>query len=163
MSAVQDRDRGYRDLMQRLAGAHSVQVLVGVRSDGGQVLVMDDSGIVDAQADVAEYAAYNEFGTQHTPERSFLRSTIDENRAKYIRMLTAAVDDMIDGVPPLVAYGRIGLVAVADVQRKIRSNVPPPNAPSTVARKGSNKTLIDTGRLRQSIDYTIRGLPGGTP
>ena len=31
-----------------------------------------------------------------------------------------------------------------------------PNAPSTVRRKGSSKPLIDTGRMRQSVDYVIK-------
>jgi len=33
----------------------------------------------------------------------------------------------------------------------------PPNAPSTIARKGSSQPLIDTGNLRKSIIYVIRG------
>ena len=31
-----------------------------------------------------------------------------------------------------------------------------PNAPSTIRRKGSSKPLIDTGRMRQSVDYVIK-------
>lgn len=33
------------------------------------------------------------------------------------------------------------------VVKKILSNVPPPNAPSTVRQKGSSKTLVDTGEM----------------
>lgn len=32
----------------------------------------------------------------------------------------------------------------------------PPNAPSTIKRKGSDRPLIDTGALRQSITYVVR-------
>jgi hypothetical protein len=70
-------------------------------------------------------------------------------------MLQDAVGAMIDGMPPLMAYGRIGMVAVGDVQRRIVQRIPPPNAPSTIAKKGSDVPLIDTGRLRQSVDYTV--------
>ena len=31
-----------------------------------------------------------------------------------------------------------------------------PNAPGTIRRKGSSKPLIDTGRMRQSVNYVIR-------
>ena len=31
-----------------------------------------------------------------------------------------------------------------------------PNAPSTIRKKGSDKPLIDTGRLRQSVNYVIK-------
>jgi hypothetical protein len=51
----------------------------------------------------------------------------------------------------------VGEAAKADIQAKIRSNVPPPNAPSTIAQKGSSKTLIDTGAMLRSIDYKVEG------
>lgn len=35
-----------------------------------------------------------------------------------------------------------------------------PNAPSTIAKKGSDKPLIDTGALRRSITYVIGGKGG---
>ena len=31
-----------------------------------------------------------------------------------------------------------------------------PNAPSTIRRKGSSKPLIDTGRMRQAVNYVIK-------
>lgn len=155
MLTVTDQDTGYRDLMKRLGGAQSVSVLVGVRSSGGTELEVSDEGIVSERPDLADIARWNEFGTAHIPERSFLRATIDLNRAKYLRMLQDAVGAMIDGMPPLMAYGRIGMVAVGDVQRRIVQRIPPPNAPSTIAKKGSDVPLIDTGRLRQSVDYTV--------
>jgi hypothetical protein len=35
------------------------------------------------------------------------------------------------------------------------SNTPPPNAPSTIAKKGSDRTLIDTGEMVGSIETRI--------
>jgi len=40
---------------------------------------------------------------------------------------------------------------------EINSGVPPPNAPSTIKRKKSSKTLIDTGKMRQHVDHKITG------
>jgi len=40
---------------------------------------------------------------------------------------------------------------------EINSGVPPPNAPSTVKRKKSSKTLIDSGKMRQHVDHKITG------
>ena len=37
----------------------------------------------------------------------------------------------------------------------------PPNAPSTIAAKGFDRPLIDTGELRKSIVYVIRNASGG--
>lgn len=139
---VIDRDMGYKALMARLAGMYSVAVLVGVESDGGS-------------PDVVDYAAWNEFGTATIPERSFLRSTMDNNRAKYLRLQEEAVERMIDGLSPRIAYGAIGLTAVADVRRTIQNHVPPPNAPSTIRRKGFDHPLIETGHLSDSIQFTV--------
>jgi len=138
---VIDRDMGYDELMVRLAGMHSVSVTVGI----------------DEPDDLVQIAAWNEFGTEdgHVPERSFLRSTLDENRPRYVQLQETAVERMVDGLDPRLAYGAIGLGVVADVRRKIRAHVDPPNAPRTVQAKGSSTPLIDTGRLYDNIGYRV--------
>ena len=46
-----------------------------------------------------------------------------------------------------------------EIIKKINSNIPPPNAPSTIKKKKSSKTLQDTGNLWTSItDDGIRTL-----
>lgn len=121
----------------------------------------------DGDATMAEVAFYNEFGTknkdgdQHIPERSFLRSAMDENADKYakyfVKLMRAVIDEKMDTDK---ALGILGQMGKADVDQKIRSNIPPPNAESTIKKKGrkikSTKTLIDTGQLRQSITYEVR-------
>lgn len=42
-----------------------------------------------------------------------------------------------------------------EIVKKIHSNIPPPNAPSTVKAKGSSKTLIDTGEMWRSVDMQV--------
>ncbi len=43
------------------------------------------------------------------------------------------------------------------MRKKIASNVPPPNAASTVQNKGSSKTLIETGKMRQEVQVVWKG------
>lgn len=50
----------------------------------------------------------------------------------------------------------LGLRAVGDVQSRIADGIEPAISKATAARKGSTKPLIDTGRLRQSIDSEVR-------
>ena len=150
MAKVVDRDFGYRRIMRNLPamGRSNPEVLVGIRADKG--------------AELLTIAAVNEFGSAdgHVPERSYLRSTIDENQKKYLDMLTKATGDTIDKGAGAMRreLGKVGAVATADVQRKIRDLREPPNAPSTIAKKGSDNPLIDTGRLRQSIDWKVEGV-----
>ena len=51
--------------------------------------------------------------------------------------------------------GELGLKAAVDVQEKVLDVKQPPNAPRTIARKGSANPLIDTGHLRQSITHEV--------
>lgn len=139
--SVKDNDKGFKDLMNFLGQRRTVAVLVGIRGQAGSLVA---------------YAAANEFGVHpRIPERSFLRSTLISRQSAYIKQIARAVRKLLDGFTPDIAFGRLGMLAVSDVQRTIRNRVPPPNAPMTIARKGSDTPLIDTGRMRQSIDYVV--------
>jgi len=140
---VEDRDHGYKQLLGLLSKQPQVGVLVGIRGQQGQDLLL--------------YATVNEFGSEdgRIPERSFLRATVDENRVKYAKILEVAALRLLDGESPDRAFGIVGMTVVADVQRRIRDRISPANAPSTIRQKGSDVPLIDTGRLRQSIDYVV--------
>lgn len=41
------------------------------------------------------------------------------------------------------------------VVEKIDSNIPPPNAPSTIKKKKSSHTLIDTGEARKHVTHQL--------
>ena len=54
-------------------------------------------------------------------------------------------------------FKRFGTSAKGALQRAMqRSDLYKPNAPSTLARKGSSRPLIDTGTLIRSVDYEVR-------
>lgn len=144
-SKFTDTDKGYQRLLDNLLGdLDEPGVLVGVRSE-------------TAGSEVVTYAAANEFGTSTVPERSFLRSTVDENEESYLDGLEGVAGVIADSgaAAGRNALEKLGLRAVRDVQRKIVDLKEPPNAASTIERKGSSNPLIDTGRLRQSIDYVV--------
>lgn len=67
------------------------------------------------------------------------------------------MNDIFDG-PFELACARF-----AQAQRdKVEEGVPPPNAPSTIARKGHGRTLIDEGIMLSEIDYRITMDESGT-
>ena len=52
-------------------------------------------------------------------------------------------------------YTRIGTKAKVDLKKAVADWDTPPNAPFTVAEKGFNNPLIDSGLLYESIDFKI--------
>ena len=109
----------------------------------------------DPNISLGQVAVENEFGTDTTPERSFIRSTVDEQNKAWQRYAEKLKDKILDGMAMDRALGIMGLLIQRDIQRKIRSNIQPANAPSTIARKGSSRTLIDTGQLANSIAWEL--------
>ena len=157
MSAtITDVDSGYQSAVRKLSAlAGKKYVVVGVRSAKGT------SRAPGAHLNLAEIATVNEYGSSdgRIPERSFLRGTFDQNRQKYTGLVDAAVSRLTDpagGSDVDRELGLLGLVVVGDVQQAIAAGVGPANAQSTRDRKGSSKQLVDTGRLRASIDHEVR-------
>ena len=113
-------------------------------------------GVVNPK--IAAYGTYNEFGTDKIPQRSFLRSTYDEQINKWRRLFAQVINGAINmEASAMRDLANLGDRAVADVKRKLSSNIPPPNAPSTVKKKGEGKTtLFDTGQLLKAIIYEVR-------
>lgn len=106
----------------------------------------------------ATIAAAHEFGVPgYIPERSFLRSTLGENKEKAVGLLIRGLKaDIAQGDFSGKAFSVVGEKLSAEVKRKIQSGISPALDPKTVKRKGSSKPLIDTGNLLQSITYEVR-------
>ena len=62
----------------------------------------------------------------------------------------------MNGVSAEQVLKDIGIFQKDLIQDKIKEGDFAPNAESTVRKKGSSKPLIDTGRMRQSVNYQIR-------
>ncbi len=105
--------------------------------------------------EVAENALIQEYGTERIPPRPFLRKTLKKQKewAKYVKENFDANGDSPNQLEK-VAH-TVGLMMQTDIQDSIMSNIPPPNAESTIKQKGSSKTLIDTGLLRNSVHNEV--------
>jgi hypothetical protein len=105
-------------------------------------------------ATVAEVAFFNEYGTSKIPERSFIRSTVDEKRARFERIRDRQLNLLVQGKTSV----QRGLDTLGfDIQQAIRNKIitlsSPPNAPSTQRIKGFNNPLIDSQRMLNSITF----------
>lgn len=106
---------------------------------------------------VATVARNNEFGQGNTPERSFMRTTLAAQKKKLKKMMLKLAKQMLlQGASQKWALGVLGSFLATEIKKTIDSNVPPPNAESTIARKGSNKTLVDTHQMLDSVDWEVR-------
>lgn len=120
-------------------------------------------GVLAVNEDVALRATVNEFGSpeKNIPERSFLRKTFDEKRTPLRDVQKRALSRVIAGkITVEEGLSIIGQWFQREVQRTITDTYSPPNAPSTIAKKGSSHPLIDTGEMRQAIAYEVN-LKGG--
>ena len=110
---------------------------------------------------VAQYGYYNEVGSvlRNIPQRSFiispitlkLRESIFKHKDTYSKMLLIEKDMK-------KAYDLLGVEAKGIILKAFSNRnggAWKSNAPSTIKRKGSSQPLIDTGRLRKSINYKV--------
>lgn len=104
---------------------------------------------------VAQVYAFNEFGTETIPERPTLRPTFAKEKIKYRLTLGKIVGKAMEEPTYDIhqAMGKIGLMAQNDLQNAIRTLDAPPNADSTISKKGSSNPLIDTGQLVNSVKW----------
>jgi hypothetical protein len=92
------------------------------------------------------------------PARPTLEPAIQENQALISPRLAKASQAIMDNKPAEAEkyLMRAGTIAVNAAKRRFGSSALAPNAPSTIARKRSDKPLIDTGILRRSIVSVVR-------
>ncbi|MBD1228380.1 hypothetical protein [Xenorhabdus griffiniae] len=140
-----------KSLEAKLREMEKVRVYVGVPASKNQR--NNETGMSNA-----EIAAAHEFGVPgHIPERSFLRSTVDENKEKAANLLANSIRETLltDG-DKTAPFALVGGKMAGEVKRKIQAGIDPALNPKTIERKGSSKPLIDTGQLVQSITYEVR-------
>jgi hypothetical protein len=94
------------------------------------------------------------------PERSFLRATLDEKGPEYVKLCREFSIKVLEGQMSIDrAMGLLGARIKADVVQRFNDNrIRPDISADTKRRKGSSTVLIDTGSLKQSIDYLVRSL-----
>lgn len=112
------------------------------------------------EVDMAQIAMFNELGTSTSPPRPFLRMTVDENQPKINAMCEQQAKNIAKGGTAEQSLKELGAFGVSLVQEKIGNGTFTPNKPSTIKAKGSDKPLIDTAQMRQSVHYVVK--KGGT-
>ncbi|MEX3614240.1 MAG: hypothetical protein VB141_10925 [Burkholderia gladioli] len=124
--------------------------------DGSTVRVgfLEDATYPDG-ASVAYVAAVNEFGNpeHNQPPRAFFRNMIEEKKDGWgsaLGKVAVANDYDIDKTLATMGEGIKG-----QLQASIKQLTDPELAESTVARKGFDKPLVDTGHMMNSVDFEV--------
>lgn len=137
-----------KKFLNELRKLENLEVQVGFQA--GEA-TYDDTG-----ADVAEIAAYNEFGSSDTPARPFMRQSFEKHEDELQKACDEANKTIAKGGTAEQALNRIGVFCKGLVQNEIVDGGFAPNAESTIKKKGSAQPLIDTGLMRQSVNYVIK-------
>ena len=102
---------------------------------------------------VLDIAIWSEFGTSNMPERSFIRKSFEENKAKYKKTADQLLSAIMDGKITLDnALDRMGLMLQTDIKKfLVDGKVKPKSKRAELEENG--KTLVDTAQMMQSITY----------
>ena len=101
---------------------------------------------------VAMVAFWNEYGTRTSPVRAFFRTTVSEHKKNWVLSVQNLMKMHND---PKQVMGLIGVHMQEQIVQSINTWSDPPNAPYTIAKKGSSKPLIETGVLMGSIKSEV--------
>ena len=150
MAAVTDRDLGWKKIKREMARATQLEVAVGI---------LEGSGSNEDGTSIAEYATYNEYGTENIPSRPFMRTAFDENVGDIARDMEAQSNALVTGA----RTARQALTIIGQKQAdRIKNTITgrdflPKLADSTIrAKKGSTKTLVDTAALTNAVQPSVR-------
>lgn len=148
---VRFKDAGLVKLRGVLLELQVLELTVGFQGESGAQLYPE------TVVSVAQVALFQEYGTEDIPARSFLRKAVFSNRkaigAVARREVQAAVLDKKTPAQALAAVGQFTADKIAD---RIRSGNFKALAPSTIARKGHSRPLIDSGLMLKSISWAVR-------
>lgn len=103
--------------------------------------------------DVTTVARDNDQGTKRIPERPFMIPAGNKAANKTINI---TVNSIAGGMDEQQALSKAAIMFKNAIQREITNLKEPPNAESTILKKGSSNPLIDTGLMRSKVEWKLR-------
>ena len=137
-------DHGFDNIIRQALKLDGKGVKVGIRRGKGS----------HDGTDMLHIAVYNHFGTATIPARPFVSDCAEKNAGQIKEAQKRLVYRVYQG--SLSADGALAQLGAwyVNVQKgHILHGGWTPNAPATVKRKGSNRPLVDTGQLVNTVDW----------
>lgn len=107
----------------------------------------------EAGMPLAQVATLQEYGTSTIPPRPFMRYTAANESRGWGEEFAAGFKAVGHKMKP--ALKGVGKLVKMQVQRNIRAWSAPPNAASTVRKKGFNNPLIETRYMHNNVKYKV--------
>lgn len=119
---------------------------VGIHEDAGNT---EDGAMTQAQN-----GALQNFGNDKIPARPWLIPGVEASTPDVIDTIASGIEK---GLPTDQIMEQVGAIAAGATQQYVIDLREPPNAKSTIDKKGSDNPLIDTGSMLQSITWKTSG------
>lgn len=122
-----------------------------------QVGIVEDQFYEDGTS-LMDVVLWNEFGTDdgHVPERAALRTAVKKAAPGLAKLGAQQAKLMLQGKLRFdVAARRLAKILRDEMIGSVERWKKPPNAPSTIERKGFDDPLIETGLYINSISYKL--------
>jgi hypothetical protein len=156
--SVQVDKKVWENIKKSLGKGSSLELKIGffedaVYPDGTQVALvaaLNEDGHKNGPGAV--------FPDAYTPPRPFMRVGFKSaiKSSKYEKIFKTSIKRILEGESTFTSeYKRIGPTAVSDLKQVIDEWTTPPNSPATVDIKTFNDPLIDTGLMRDSVDFKV--------
>jgi len=146
---VADIDMGWGSMVTENKNLKGAYTTIGIHEEAG---THPSRGNIHT----AGVGFINEFGSGNIPERSFIRSTIDEQSGRIVQLVAENLDQVnTKKLPAKTMLARLGLFVQEVIKNKINTLSDPPNAPFTIAKKGFNNPLIDTRHMQDNITFKV--------
>lgn len=172
MAGAKDRwtSKG-KNFMKELDELCRLKVCVGFQSQDSKNKRKKESGS-DKEVTNLDVAMWNELGTQYMPSRPFMRNSIDKNKPVIKKNAATLMKNLGEGITAKMVLTVLGEQQASFMAQEIDTGDFKPNAEITISGgwmrnkksgklfrvegKKSDKPLIDTHQLQQSIHFVVR-------
>lgn len=147
---IKVRKDNTKQLLKNLESMKRFDLLVGVPQEETE---REDNEITNAQL----MFIHSEGSPAHNiPPRPVIEMTLKEEKEKISEKFKKALNVVVKGGDPRTELEKLGIYVVNKIKAKFGSEDLAPLQPATIKAKGSDRPLIDTGQLRNSITYVVR-------
>lgn len=147
---TKDKDLGWYGFTKRIEEMDKTIATIGLHEDAGSYPDGDH---------IPDIGFFNEYGATNAniPERSFIRSTIEEKLPVLKQKTEELKNEIITNAAPVKAgLAKIAFYIQESIKGKITDIKFPPNAISTIRRKGFDDPLIESQLMQRSITFKVK-------